>query len=83
MDTNTIREAVLHRPFEPFILWMNDGREFYIPRPEYVAVSRRAVMVVNVENEAGVYLEPASIASLDVVSKLAKPSTPINDGGGS
>jgi hypothetical protein len=64
MDTNTIREAILRRPFKPFTLQMNDGRRFYIPHPEYVAVSRRAVLVVDSQTEAGVYLEPILISSL-------------------
>jgi hypothetical protein len=64
MDTNTIREAVLRRPFKPFNLSMNDGREFYIPHPEYVAVSRRVVFVIDHVSEAGVYLEPILISSL-------------------
>jgi len=64
MDTNAIREAVLKRPFRPFILRMNDGRQFYIPHPEYVAVSRRVVSVIDHVSEAAVYLEPILIASL-------------------
>ena len=64
MDTKTIREAVLKRPFQPFTLRMNGGREFHIPHPEYVAVSTRVVMVVDSETQAGVWLEPVLIASL-------------------
>ena len=64
MDTNAIREAVLKRPFKPFILRMNGGREFYIPHPEYVAVSRRVVSVIDHVSEAAIYLEPILISSL-------------------
>lgn len=64
MDTNTIREAVLNRPFQPFTLRINDGREFCVRHPEYVAVSRRVVLVIDATTEAGVNLEPALIASL-------------------
>ena len=62
MHTETIRTAVLDRPFRPFTLRLNDGREFHIPHSEYVAVSRRVVMVVDQQTEAGVYLEPVLIA---------------------
>jgi hypothetical protein len=55
---------VLHRPFQPFTLRMNDGREFHIPHPEFVAVSRRTVMVVDAATEAGIFLEPVLIAAL-------------------
>jgi mannitol/fructose-specific phosphotransferase system IIA component (Ntr-type) len=64
MDTNTIREAVLRRSFKSFTLRMNDGRRFYIPHPEYVAVSRRVVLVIDSQTEAGVYLEPILVSSL-------------------
>jgi hypothetical protein len=64
VDTNTIREAVRRQPFRAFTLRMNDGREYYVPHPEYVAVSRRVVMVINSVTEAGVHLEPILIASL-------------------
>jgi hypothetical protein len=64
MDTKTIREAVLTRPFKAFTLRMNDGRRYHIPHPEYVAVSRRVVMVIDSGTEAGVYLEPILISSL-------------------
>jgi hypothetical protein len=64
MDTNAIREAILKRPFKPFTLRMNDGRQFYIPHPEYVAVSRRVMSVIDHVSEAAVYLEPILISSL-------------------
>ncbi len=72
MDTNTIREAVLRRPFKPFTLRMNDGRKFHIPHPEYTAVSRRVVLVVDAQSEAGVYLEPILISSLQYEDGEAK-----------
>jgi hypothetical protein len=64
MNTHDTREAVLRRPFIRFTLRMNDGREFQIPHAEYVAVSRRTVMVIDAESEAGVFLQPILIASM-------------------
>lgn len=64
MHTETVRDAILSRPFKPFTLRMNDGREFHIPHPEYVAVSKRVVVAVNENTQAAVYLEPVLIASL-------------------
>lgn len=72
MDTESIRQAVLQRPFEPFTLRLVDGREFYVPHPEWVAVSKRVIFVVNPENEAGIQLEPLLIASMEVGQKKAK-----------
>jgi hypothetical protein len=64
MDTNVIRDAVLRRPFRPFTLRMNDGREFHVPHPEYVAVSRRIVVVIDAKTESSLWLEPVLIASM-------------------
>lgn len=82
MDTSTIREAILRRPFRPFTLRMNDGREFYIPHPEYVAVSPLVVLAINYTNNAGVYLEPALIASLQYADEAPLPKNDTNSNGG-
>lgn len=68
MDHATIREAILRQPFIPFKLRMNDGREFHVPHPEYIAVSKRVVMLVDPATEAGIYLEPLLIASMSYES---------------
>ncbi len=81
MDTKTIREAVLRRPFRPFVLRMNDGREFRIPHPEYVAVSRRVVVAINAEDESGVYLEPILIASMHYLDPATRPELPTENSG--
>ena len=81
MDTTTIREALLHRPFQPFVLRMNDGREFKVPHPEFLAVSKRVVMVIDVETGAGLQLEPLLIASMQKTDKNLTGSTSSNDKG--
>ena len=62
MHTTTIREAARRQPFKPFILRMNDGREFHVPHPEYIAVSTRVVVVIDPQTEAAISLEPVLIA---------------------
>jgi hypothetical protein len=64
MDTEVIREAVLKRPFEPFTVRIVDGREYYITHPEWVAVSRRYVVVVDPQTEVPTWFEPLLIVSL-------------------
>jgi hypothetical protein len=64
MDTKSIRDAVLRQPFRPFTLRLNDGRTFLVPHPEFVAVSRRLVMLIDPDTEAGIFLEPILIASM-------------------
>ncbi len=54
----------MRRPFQPFTLGMNDGREIYLPHPEFGAVSRRIVMVIDEKTQAGMWLEPVLVASL-------------------
>jgi hypothetical protein len=78
MDTSTIREAVLRQPFQPFHLRMNDGREFYVPHPEYIAVSKRVVMVIDPTTEAGIQLEPLLIASMHFESTPSSPASGSN-----
>jgi hypothetical protein len=71
MNVDTIRECVLRRPFHPFVMRMNDGREITVPHPEYVAVSRRVVMVIDPATEAGTWLEPVLIASVKLAEQPA------------
>src|SRR5438552_17616904 len=65
MNIEVIREAVRQRPFKPFTLRMNDGREFFIPHPEFVLVARRAIAVVKEPTGVIVQLEPVLIASME------------------
>ena len=71
MDTTTIREAVRRRPFKSFLLRMNDGREFRVPHPEYVAVSPTVVVVIDATTNAAIWLEPMLIASLENIETSA------------
>ncbi len=64
MHVDTIREAIRRRPFVPFTLRLSDGREFYVPHPEHVAVSRRELYVIDSATEVGTFLEPVLVASM-------------------
>lgn len=76
MNVDSIRTAVRRQPFVPFFLRMNDGRVFHIPHPEYIALSRREVIVIDAGTEATVFLEPVLIASLEPIVPLASTQTP-------
>jgi hypothetical protein len=65
MQVDGIREAIRRQPFVSFILRMNKGREFRIPHPDYVAVSRQEIYVIDPQTDAGLFLEPVLIASLE------------------
>jgi hypothetical protein len=72
MDTKAIRDALRAFPFKPFTLRLNDGREFHIPRPEYVAVSKRVVFVIDYKTDSGLHLEPLLIASMQMEDEKNK-----------
>ena len=81
MGFDTMRDAVRRSPFRAFTLRMNDGREFKVPHPEFLAVSKRVVMVIDVETGAGLQLEPLLIASMQKTDKNLAGSTSSNDKG--
>lgn len=64
MDLGTIRDALKHRPFEPFTIRLADGRSEFIKHPEFVAVGPRIVVVVREDNSV-LKIEPILIVSLD------------------
>ena len=66
MDIDVIREAVHRQPFRRFALRLADGRELPIPHPDFVAVSRRRVVVISGDESLSI-LEPLMIVSIDYV----------------
>lgn len=64
MDLHGIREALHKQPFEPFTIRLADGRSFFVPHPELVAVGKRLVIVVE-KNDSWSKIEPLLIVSLD------------------
>lgn len=66
MDISVIRDTMQKVPFRPFILTMNDGREFEIHHPDWIFVYSGHVTIVDEANGRVVHLEPILIASLSV-----------------
>ncbi len=81
MHVDVIRQAVRRQPFRPFTLRMNDGWEFHVPHPEYVAVAPRHVYYVHPVTGAGTFLEPVLIASLHEEGDPSRPASEKSDGG--
>lgn len=54
--------------FKPFILHLSDGRKFSIPHPEFVAVGRSVVVVIDKDDQVNT-IDPLHIVSLE--EKLA------------
>jgi len=54
--------------FKPFRLHLSDGRKFSVPHPEFVAVGRSVVVVIDKDDRVNT-LHPLHIVSLE--QKLA------------
>lgn len=45
MTSNQIGQFLYNQPFEPFVMFLVDGREFRIPQPDFIAVGEHALAV--------------------------------------
>jgi hypothetical protein len=71
MDLQGIREALYKRRFKPFTISLADGRSFFIPHPELVAVGKRRVIVVG-PDDSWSEIEPLLIVSLHYNAKRCR-----------
>ena len=55
--------------FRPFVVRLSDGRSFAVPHPEFIAVGRHAVVVVDKDGDP-VYIDPLHIVSIDEKSAV-------------
>ena len=76
MDSRVIREALLQRPFIPFLMRLADGRELSLRHPEYLAVSPHHILFINDQDLAITWIEPLLVVTLDFTntSQAGKPS---------
>jgi hypothetical protein len=68
MDLDGVREALRKQPFQPFLMQLADGRSLPILHPEFVAVGKRRLVVID-ENDGWSFVEPLMIVSLDQMKK--------------
>ena len=78
MNLKGIREAVRRRPFKPFTISLADGRKFSIPHPEFVAVGKRHVIIIDSEDSWS-DIEPLMIVSLDYHPSLSSSDNDNSD----
>jgi hypothetical protein len=71
VDVKVIRDYLHKQPFQPFTMRLADGRHFFVPHPDFVAVSTRTVVVIGPETEAATVLEPFLIISLEMPGEQA------------
>jgi hypothetical protein len=65
VDVEALRSALHRQPFQPFSMRLVDGRTFAVPHPDFVAVARRTVVVMDPQTSGFTVLEPVLIASLE------------------
>ena len=68
MDLQGIRDALYKAPFKPFTISLADGRSFFVPHPELVAVGKRRIIVFQ-PDDSWSEIEPLLIVSLDYNGK--------------
>jgi hypothetical protein len=68
MDLQGIREALRRQPFKSFAIRLADGRGIPVCHPDYVAVGKRRIIVVE-PDDSWMVLEPLLIVSLDYDGK--------------
>jgi hypothetical protein len=51
MNSDTIREWLLRRPFEPFVLTLSNGETHQVRHPENLAIGKNRLAVVNPESD--------------------------------
>jgi hypothetical protein len=64
MDLEGVREALHREPFKPFSICLADGRRVPVRHPDFVAVGKRRIIVVQPDDSWSV-VEPLLIVSLD------------------
>jgi hypothetical protein len=68
MDIQGVREALHREPFQPFSIRLADGRSLPVPHPDFVAVGKRRLVVID-EDDGWSFVEPLLIVSLDQSKK--------------
>jgi len=64
MDLNSIRSALRQEPFVPFDMCLANGRRVLVKHPEFVAMNKRVVLVLD-EESYSTTIEPLLIVSLE------------------
>jgi hypothetical protein len=67
MNTDEIRKR-LRNGFRPFRLCLSDGRKFAVPHPEFIAVGKKVVVVLDKDDFARI-IDALHIVSVDDLPK--------------
>jgi hypothetical protein len=73
MNVEKIRKR-LSGGFRPFVLRTSDGQEYQIPHPEFIALSKSDVVVVNSNGDIDI-LDPLHIVSIKLIKTESKTAS--------
>jgi hypothetical protein len=65
MDAGAIREFILRRPFEPFVIRMSSGETHEVHHPECIALGKTRVYVSYPDEDRLVYCSLLNITSVE------------------
>lgn len=67
MTSDKLNELHTARPFMPFIIHMNDGRQFKVEHPELLAHRRGTrIAYLQTSGDAGQFIDVLMIASIEI-----------------
>jgi hypothetical protein len=72
INLDPIRER-LGPNFRPFNIHLSDGRQLHVPHPDFIAIGRGVVSVID-ENDVDHLLDALHIVSVDNADGAQKPS---------
>jgi hypothetical protein len=64
LNINVIRER-LGPGFKPFMVHLSDGRSYRVPHPEFIAVGRGFIVIVDEEQNVPRTIDTLHIVSID------------------
>lgn len=77
MHVDDIRKALRQMPFVPFKIRLVDGRVLTVKHPDFVAVTRRNLIVVDADTDDITWVDPNLTVSLDFPPAMAAaPNAP-------
>ena len=72
MLSELIRSYLRAVPFQPFVIRMNDGRQFNVPHPDFATVSPKGTRIhVFDDREGGADVSALLVASVSILDSAA------------
>jgi hypothetical protein len=76
MHVDLVRDALHRVPFQEFTMRLADGRSLLVRHPDFVAVSKRHIIVVNAQDDSVSWIEPLLIVSIDYMETPGQAPKP-------